>query len=58
MGKTKKERVSIYIEPRYYRLLKADAKVLGRSVSWLINEIFRERISGETKPKEGKKENE
>ena len=48
MGKTKKERVSIYIEPGHYRLLKKDAKILGRSVSWLINEIFKERIERKT----------
>lgn len=44
-NKTKKK-ITIYIEPEYYEQLKKVAKRKDRSVSWYINNIFRETIEG------------
>lgn len=45
-NKLKKKRVTIYINPKYYEKLKIVAKKKDRSVSWKINDIFREIIEG------------
>jgi len=45
-AKNKKKRINIYIEEEYYKKIKAVAKKKDRSVSWKINDIFREIIEG------------
>lgn len=43
MKKAKKDRINLYINPRYYKLVQAEAKTKERSASWLVDKILEER---------------